>query len=497
MATKKSGDKRKSLVRNLPTTEVDITTLIPHPRNPNEREDVSDIMDALSEYGLYRPIIVQKSSNYILAQNHVWLAARRLGWDKIEALFLDVDDTTALRILVNDNKTQEGARINDRLVAEILSSIPDPHIGTGFSPEEVADLSKLVAEQVAQASQALSDYTAKMPDPLADSVTSGTRTEPRDHREDLLAASQERRGTGAPPMSEDKDVEEIEEDEPTVSVRAELQATLELREQELYIGKNRWGIADLRDDMLVEVLPDPIKTWGGWQVTPDDGKTHWLYQYSLGGAKNLPLDRTILSFFTYDNKFENWYQLPAYYTAKFLTGGLTMAVTPDFSFYSDNARCHHMYSQMKAQWCARFFQEAGIKVIPRLQFDFTDPDTLEIGMLGQVVGAPVLATSQQNAKPEDAEKVIKCLREGLDYLKPQTLLYYSGPPGRRMMEQVGWQGNVVYVENYAAVRRGVAFDKKDGLASKEAEAYRKTLAAKRRENAKAKNTRDDDSNDAD
>jgi hypothetical protein len=209
-------------------------------------------------------------------------------------------------------------------------------------------------------------------------------------------------------------------------------------------------IPGLRDDMLLEELPEPLKTWGGHEATPDDGASWYLYNYSLGGIKGLPFDRSILAFNTHDAKFEGWWETPAWYASKVIAKGLRTVVVPDFSFYYTQPRIVHLWNVYRSMWLGRFFQEAGMKVIPRLQFDYEDPNTLDVALRNIPRGCPVLATSQQNVEDEkkNGPKVTKILQQALDEIKPEQFLYYSGPGGKRAMEKVKFGGKVVYLENY-------------------------------------------------
>ena len=231
--------------------------------------------------------------------------------------------------------------------------------------------------------------------------------------------------------------------------------------------------------MLLEELPPNLTTWGGHEATPDDGRKWFLYNYSLGGRKGLPADRSILCFYTYDHKFEQWWSLPAYYTAKHMGAGFTAAVVPDFSFYYTESRAQHLWSVYKAQWLGRFFQESGMRVAPRLQFDYTDPNTLEIALLGIPRKCPILFTSIQNVEDEakNLPPYSKLLKAALDEIQPKTLVVYGGPPGFRVADAAKWDGEIIKVPNYAAVRRNTVFDKKDGGAKMTA-SQRKKLKAK-------------------
>ena len=57
-------------------TEID--TLLPFPNNPR-RGNVKKLRESLEANGQYKPIVVQASTRYILAGNHLWQAAKELG----------------------------------------------------------------------------------------------------------------------------------------------------------------------------------------------------------------------------------------------------------------------------------------------------------------------------------------------------------------------------------------------------------------------------------
>lgn len=468
----------------LETKQVPTKDLSVFHKNPRVG-NVEAIAESLSHNGQYKAIVVNLGSktgreNEILCGNHTYLAARRLGWDQIEASLVDVDDELATTIVLADNKTADLGEYEEALLAELFQSLPSS-AGTGYTDQE---MSLLIAEAEGavdhqQAQKTLDDYRSGMPvaaegEESEEGEGTGRSTaqilldtEGEDKKEDAA-----RRGAARPDVSSD------DEEEPYDAI-AELHVLLELKETDTYKGDNAWGIPELREDMLMEELPKDLITWGGHEATPDDGRKWFLYNYSLGGRKGLPPDRSILCFYTYDHKFEQWWSLPAYYTAKHMGAGFKNAVVPDFSFYYSETRAHHLWSVYKAQWLGRFFQESGMRVAPRLQFDYTDPNTLEIALLGIPRGCPILFTSIQNV--EDEAKNIgpysKLLKDALDEIKPKTLVVYGGPPGFRVADAAKWKGNIVKVPNYAAVRRNTVFDKKDGGAKMSA-SKRKQLKEK-------------------
>jgi len=121
---------------------VQLGTLIPHPKNVRQG-DIGAIAESLRIHGQYRPIVVQKSTNYILAGNHTWKAARSLGWNNIAVTFIDVDDEQAARILLVDNRANDLATYDDESLAKLLKELAHTEAsleGTGFDGDDLDDL---------------------------------------------------------------------------------------------------------------------------------------------------------------------------------------------------------------------------------------------------------------------------------------------------------------------------------------------------------------------
>lgn len=119
-----------------------VDDIVTHPRNPR-RGDLDAITTSLEAHGQYKPIAVQKSSGHILLGNHTYLAACRLGWTQIAAIYLDVDDDQALRILLADNRTSDvGDYDNDELsqLLKELAGTSEHLAGTGYSDDDLSDL---------------------------------------------------------------------------------------------------------------------------------------------------------------------------------------------------------------------------------------------------------------------------------------------------------------------------------------------------------------------
>ena len=127
---------------SLKVQDVAIDEVIPHPQNVRQG-DVGAIAESLRIHGQYRPIVVQKSSGYILAGNHTWKAAKSLGWPKISVTYIDVDDEQAKRILLVDNRANDLATYDDASLASLLQELASTEAsleGTGFDGDDLDDL---------------------------------------------------------------------------------------------------------------------------------------------------------------------------------------------------------------------------------------------------------------------------------------------------------------------------------------------------------------------
>jgi ParB-like chromosome segregation protein Spo0J len=114
---------------------VNISTLVAYPTNPR-RGDVDAIASSLTAHGQYRPIVVQASTNFVLAGNHTLKAAKKIGWKKIKIVLIDVDEATAKKIVLADNRITDLAGYNEPLLKSLLSALPELD-GTGFTVAEV------------------------------------------------------------------------------------------------------------------------------------------------------------------------------------------------------------------------------------------------------------------------------------------------------------------------------------------------------------------------
>ncbi|MFD8529432.1 ParB/RepB/Spo0J family partition protein [Streptosporangium canum] len=117
---------------------VAVGDLEPHPDNPH-RGDVDVIAESIAKNGFYGTVMVQQSRMRIIAGEHRWRGAKAQGLEQVPALVIDVDDDTATRIMLADNRTAEFGAYDDQVLADLLRGLDDLD-GTGWSDDDLNDL---------------------------------------------------------------------------------------------------------------------------------------------------------------------------------------------------------------------------------------------------------------------------------------------------------------------------------------------------------------------
>lgn len=118
--------------------EVDIDLLFQHPDNANNG-DVDAIEESIEINGFYSPLLVQRSTSYILAGNHRYLAAMRRGMTKLPVIYLDVDDQRAKRIMLSDNAITRRGYDDEAHLSTLLNELyatDEGLAGTGYTSQE-------------------------------------------------------------------------------------------------------------------------------------------------------------------------------------------------------------------------------------------------------------------------------------------------------------------------------------------------------------------------
>lgn len=121
---------------------VDIDSIVPSIENVNEG-DLGAILQSVDANGFYGAVVIQASSREIIAGKHRWMALKEKGASEVPVLILNVDDKTARRIRLADNRTNRLGIDNPQHLAELLESIRSDEgtlDGTAFTDEDLQQM---------------------------------------------------------------------------------------------------------------------------------------------------------------------------------------------------------------------------------------------------------------------------------------------------------------------------------------------------------------------
>ncbi|QAY16198.1 ParB-like nuclease domain protein [Arthrobacter phage Sonali] len=117
---------------------VPIANLSTYPGNAR-LGDVDAITESMDENGIFAPIVVQRSTGYVIDGNHRYLAMQERGDELAPVIYVEVDDERAKRIVLAANRTNDLATYDEQLLVELLQDLPDLS-GTGYSDDDLSDL---------------------------------------------------------------------------------------------------------------------------------------------------------------------------------------------------------------------------------------------------------------------------------------------------------------------------------------------------------------------
>lgn len=141
---------------------VPIESVTLHPRNPRVGV-VEAVAASLARFGQQKPIVVQASTGFVVAGNHIVKAARSLGWTEIAANVEALDDASAIAFMLADNRTSDLGGYDDALLAAILAEEEATAnlAATGYDADDVAAI--LRAAELADTRDA--DAAPNVPEP--------------------------------------------------------------------------------------------------------------------------------------------------------------------------------------------------------------------------------------------------------------------------------------------------------------------------------------------
>lgn len=436
--------KIKSLLDKV--ERVEISKLKVHPRNPR-RGDVDRIAQSLEANSQYRPIVVQNSTGYIIAGNHTYLGARKLGWSHLDVVKIDVTDKAARKIMLADNRTSDAGSYDDNILAEVLRSLEGDVEGTGYYDEEIDRIISGVSEAAEETLQEFSN--TEMQTRFNDAPLGEEEIEedgPLERGPADFGGPKELAG-GAGTSDDDMTVEKAQEVLPGM-------LNLKNPDEVTFPKLGYWGITELDQSMFMhfEELPEKLVTWAESfsrnKIDPhaNDPETWWFYNWGMSSTQGMEdTSKVIVSFYSPDNTFENWWYYPERYVAKLLNSKIKYAVVPDFSMMGDDPHVIHLHQLYRSRWLGRYMQEAGIRIIPNVcAAPAQDQRFLRDYVLATLpVGLPMISVQMQTFTESDYdyekvggfENFVAFYQAYFDVLKPQGLLLYAGRPGQEFFEK--------------------------------------------------------------
>jgi hypothetical protein len=218
-------------------------------------------------------------------------------------------------------------------------------------------------------------------------------------------------------LNSDLDNYQDEEYEPTLTTSdAELHA---LNDSAQFASTNDWGIPDLLPNLCKTI---PTMTKAPRVDTEDPEKTLVV----LNTEKMTPTIRKgILAFYVEDHRFEAcWRGAPSFVETHKLKewGGV---LSPDFSIWRDHPLTIQLWNVFRARWCARFWQELGVNVMPSVSWG--DSRTYPFCFLGLPSKPCVVAIQCRTTRDRIGKKLFaEGFAEMMRVVDPQNVIVYGG-----------------------------------------------------------------------
>ena len=219
---------------------------------------------------------------------------------------------------------------------------------------------------------------------------------------------------------------------------------------------NKYDIPLLKPESCC-AIPTPIDTFVG--------ESNSNYSLFLQGHNTKGLDKTksILCFYAWDEHFDGIWKKVSEYTENILSDDYVCVISPNYTITCEDPIAFQIWQIYRTRYIARYWQEAGIKVIPDVIW--TDERSLEFAFLGIPKNVSCVSLQMQNLI--NTKEMIQCweqgLKEMLRVVEPQQILAYC-PRNKRILLERNLPDNfpVVFVEPWME-RQRKKIEKKIGV----------------------------------
>lgn len=120
---------------------IKLSELHPDPENTriHDEANIGIIMNSLSNFGQYRPFVVQKEGMIIRVGNGMYQAMMRLGWTEANCEVRDISDEEAITLSILDNKSSDLSKFDDKGLVAALGSLSKENLDlTGFNTVQIS-----------------------------------------------------------------------------------------------------------------------------------------------------------------------------------------------------------------------------------------------------------------------------------------------------------------------------------------------------------------------
>lgn len=182
-------------------------------------------------------------------------------------------------------------------------------------------------------------------------------------------------------------------------------------------------------------------------LDPDDPQVdNWLgFNYARGCEEP---DQHGIHFFVDDYQFVRLWRQPDMYLN--MLRKFQAVCTPDFSLYTDFPKVISIYNHYRKHWLGRYWQDAGIRVIPTI--GWIDRDSYEWCFDGEPEGYTVAVSSVGTQNSRDTRELfLNGYQEMLVRLQPSKIIFYGNVPDE-------CQGNIIPVRAFQSKWRSTKAD---------------------------------------
>ena len=401
-----------------------VDEVLPYGKNPRRNAKAVDaVAESIRQFGWKQPIVVDKELVIIVGHTR-WLAAQKLGIEKVPVVIatdLTPDKVKAYRLA--DNKTNELAEWDVGLLSEELKELSEAgwndFTSLAFSTTEVDQLLSPLAEKVFEAARPTVASAA------AEQI-------PEDEDED-----------DSPPDYINKDVKPTKDED-----EREENAITTYSETVLFSSSNWLGFPDIRQDML----------WDGdirrvYIKDEDTAPTQMIAWSSVGIDERMT--GHVINFYADDERFEHaiW-ENHATFLEKIDRLKPAAMVVPDFSMFLKEPTAFNVWQAYRARWCARYWQEAGHKLVLNIQTcRQADWDWIFLGMPKRCPTASIEVRSSQGDE-ENKQARMRGIHEWCRRIDTGKIFIYGAEHREWVEPNLPKQGpEFVWLESYHKARK--------------------------------------------